>query len=409
MAARHLFDDYAGELSRFVDRQMGDFSPSASGSPTEDDSTFNELALGLFRLQFDNVAPYRRLCASLERGPERVAHWTEIPAVPTSGFKELAFTSLSDAERQVVFHSSGTTEQRPSRYFHSAASLALYEGTLWPWFRAHLLADLEDAGDAVVWDDLRFLFLTPPSDRAPHSSLVYMFETVRRRCGRRESAFIGEVDADGAWILSWDRAWQALEESAGGAHRLVLLGAAFSFVQLLDQLAERNLSFALPGGSRVMETGGYKGRSRVLARAELHGLITERLGLPASHIVCEYGMSELSSQAYDRAIPGGGGPRARGKGRPRRGQEAGATRDRAPVERRFQFPPWARVRVVSPETGQEVAEGERGLLRVVDLANMRSVLAVQTEDLGVRRGAGFELVGRSARAEPRGCSLMAAS
>jgi hypothetical protein len=33
---------------------------------------------------------------------------------------------------------------------------------------------------------------------------------------------------------------------------------------------------------------------------------------------------------------------------------------------------------------------------------------VQTEDLAVRRGAAFELLGRAARAEARGCSLLAA-
>ena len=51
----------------------------------------------------------------------------------------------------------------------------------------------------------------------------------------------------------------------------------------------------------MLETGGYKGRSRALPKAELHALITERLGVPPSHIVCEYGMSELSSQAYETA------------------------------------------------------------------------------------------------------------
>ena len=36
-----------------------------------------------------------------------------------------------------------------------------------------------------------------------------------------------------------------------------------------------------------------------------------------------------------------------------------------------------------------------------------SVMAIQTEDLAVRCGEGFELLGRAALAEPRGCSLMA--
>jgi hypothetical protein len=96
-------------------------------------------------------------------------------------------------------------------------------------------------------------------------------------------------------------------------------------------------------------------------------------------------MSELSSQAYDHVV-----------GRS------------LPAERVFRFPPWARALVISPETGCEVAEGESGLLRVVDLANVRSVMAVQTEDLAVRRGDGFEPIGRVPQAEPRGCSLLAA-
>ncbi|MEI7809208.1 MAG: acyl-protein synthetase, partial [Verrucomicrobiota bacterium] len=86
----------------------------------------------------------------------------------------------------------------------------------------------------------------------------------------------------------------------------------------------------------------------------------------------------LSSQAYDSGIH----PRA------------------------FRFPPWVRVQIVSPETGCEVAEGETGLIRIFDLANVFSVAAIQTEDLGIRRGEDFELVGRAQLAEPRGCSLM---
>jgi hypothetical protein len=32
---------------------------------------------------------------------------------------------------------------------------------------------------------------------------------------------------------------------------------------------------------------------------------------------------------------------------------------------------------------------------------------VQTEDLAIRRGGGFELIGRTKESESRGCSLMA--
>jgi hypothetical protein len=64
------------------------------------------------------------------------------------------------------------------------------------------------------------------------------------------------------------------------------------------------------------------------------------------------------------------------------------------------------VQIISPETGREVAGGETGLIGIFDLANVFSIAAIQTEDLGVRRGDGFELIGRAQLAEPRGCSLM---
>jgi hypothetical protein len=164
---------------------------------------------------------------------------------------------------------------------------------------------------------------------------------------------------------------------------VALLGTAFNFVFLLDHLGKSGMRIQLPPGSSVLETGGYKSRSRILPKAELHSLITERLGVPTANIVCEYGMSELSSQAYDGIA---GNPQS--------------------DPRVFQFPPWVRAQIINPETGRESAGGETGLIRIFDLANVHSVLAIQTEDLGVRRGDGFELLGRAAIAESRGCSLM---
>ena len=167
-----------------------------------------------------------------------------------------------------------------------------------------------------------------------------------------------------------------------------------------------------------METGGYKNRSRAMPKTELHTLITERLGVPPENIICEYGMSELSSQAYDTKLERRSPTRRVGVHasacRPnklrlelqqhRAGSETGALLG----SRHFRFPPWARAQIVSPETGREVADGETGLIRIFDLANVFSVMAIQTEDLGVRHGEGFELIGRAQLAEPRGCSLMTA-
>lgn len=361
------------ELSKFAARLRGliwhaDFPASA----------FEARALELFALQFQQNAAYRKICEARRVSPGAVTGWQQIPAVPAAAFKELELTSLPLAERTHVFHSSGTTGQRPSRHFHSADSLALYEASLLGWFRRH-------RGRAR-----RLLVLAPPAAQVPHSSLVHMFETIRRHEAQAESVFVGRLARDGGWELDGEAAVRILREVCASPEPLLILGTAFSFVHLLDELADRNQYLKLPAGSAALETGGYKGRSRSLPKAELHEMISERFGLSPAQIICEYGMSELSSQAYDLSLACDGNPHPS-----------------SPVTRRFQFPSWARVQIVSPETGNEVTYGETGLLRIYDLANVFSVLAIQTEDLAVRRGEGFELIGRAQLAEPRGCSLMA--
>ena len=345
--------------------------PLHAGSCKKD---FNELALELFALQFKHNAAYRKICETRKLTPQVVEHWTQIPAVPTAAFKELELTSLAPEERAAVFHSSGTTEQKPSRHFHCAESLAVYEASLWKAFELRF----GDTGDLV--------FLTPPKESVPNSSLVHMLETVRQKFQLPKSAFAGCISADGSWSVDFAAAIQKLKSAVDSATPLTLLGTAFSFVHLLDYLAENQLRFCLPKGSRIMETGGYKNRSRVLPKAELHALIRKYLGVKT--IVCEYGMSELSSQAYDSAVR--------------------AETGKPGIMRYFELPPWARVQIISPETGLEVADDETGLIRVFDLANVFSVMAIQTEDLGIRRDEHFDLVGRAQLAEPRGCSLMTA-
>lgn len=350
------------------------------------DIEFNGLAVMLFTLQFKYNSGYRRLCESRGIQPGDVHHWSQIPCVPTGAFKELELTSLHPEDRTHVFHSSGTTQQRPSRHYHNADSLALYEASLWPWLGENLRFAIYD---------LRLVSLTPPVEQAPNSSLVHMFDFVRSKVGAGADAFVGRVTEDGSWDLDISAALQALQDSR--EKPFLIMGTAFSFVHLLDAMAERNLRLQLPAGTRVLETGGYKGRSRSLPKAELHHLICERLGVPPDGIICEYGMSELSSQAYE-TVTGVGGQVT--------GNQNVPSRHSTPGTRHFKFPPWARARVISPETGDEVGNGETGLLQVFDLANVFSVLAIQTEDLAVRRDDGFELIGRSAAAEPRGCSLM---
>jgi hypothetical protein len=379
------FSDYVARLRRYMVQSLAGEILSNEGSNEQ----FESLALDLFALQFQWNAPYRKLCEARGLSRANVSRWTDIPAVPTSAFKELELTSLPADQRTKVFHSSGTTGQRPSRHFHDRDSLSLYEASLTPWFQKHLLPESDRAGESAAVEAggrIDFMVLTPPARAASHSSLVHMFETVLARFGSLRSRFCGEVGADSSWSLDQSGAESFLREASESVRPVAVMGTAFSFVHLLDHLAARSQRIKLPPGSRALETGGYKGRSRVLGKPELHGLITERLGIPEDRIVCEYGMSELSSQAYDYS--------------------PGRSRTTHHAPRLFRFPPWARVQIISPETGQEVAHGQTGLLRIYDLANAWSVMAVQTEDLAIRQPGGFELLGRAVAAEPRGCSLM---
>ena len=311
---------------------------------------FDELSHDLFALQYEHVEPYRHLCESRRVTPQNVG---PIPAIPTTAFKDFEITSLPPSDRPTIFHSSGTSEQTPSRHFHNADSMALYEESLLTTFRQNLTPTPHT------------LSLTPSPECAPHSSLAHMMF-----CIQEKPAFTGTIE-DGAWTVNTALSFQKLQDLKTP---VTLLGTAFSFVHLCDAIEP----IKLPPGSLIMETGGYKGRSRQLPKPELHSLISTTLDVPRENIRCEYGMCEISSQAY--AMSNG----------------------------QFHFPHWARARVVSPETARQVSIGEPGLLEIVDLANVRSVLAVRTADLAVRHEEGFELIGRATHAEPRGCSLTAA-
>jgi hypothetical protein len=370
MSVKSHFGQFAARLRDFI------ISTSSTSPKTPVQGMFESLALDLFVLQYGNNPAYRRICDSRSASPQSVQHWTQIPAVPTSAFKEFTLSCLPSGNRTSCFFSSGTTQQQPSRHFHNAQSLAIYESSALAWFNAHFCSHHRNSSKL---DLQQLAILTPSPAEAPNSSLVYMFEIIRRSIGTKQSSFLGRTGDDNGWTLEFERTLETLKHFAQNEQPAFLLGTAFSFVHLLDFLADHNIRLQLPSASRVLETGGYKGRSREMSRTNLHLLITRHLGIPPDGILCEYGMSELSSQAY-------------------------STPSNAS---RFLFPPWARAQVISPETGREVGETETGLLRVYDLANVYSVMAIQTEDLGIRCRNGFELLGRAVLAEPRGCSLMA--
>src|SRR5690349_13806735 len=125
MTTRSTFSDFAARLREFIrtysgldcpciDPHASERSENRPDNNASSNREFNRLALELFALQFHHNAPFRRLCQTRRVSPETISDWGEIPAVPTAAFQEVDLTSLMPREQTAVFHSSGTTDRRPS-------------------------------------------------------------------------------------------------------------------------------------------------------------------------------------------------------------------------------------------------------------------------------------------------------
>jgi hypothetical protein len=307
---------------------------------------FEDIVLEVHAFQRVANAAYGRYCAQF---PEP-ADWRDIPAVPQRLFKEQTIRSFPPGETARTFRTSGTTGEGYGE--HHFRSLRLYEAAATQgWNHARL-------------GGRRVLALLPTVAEAPQSSLSQMASWL---CADEKAFFVRR----GAGC------WEELEKTLAAANEpLALFGTALAFLDWFEHLGARSLT--LPAGSLAIETGGYKGTRRETPKSELYAQFAARLALPEEAVINEYGMTELSSQFY-----------ARGTGTP------------------HDAPPWARGMVVDPSTGREVAKGETGMLRLFDAANLWSVCAVQTQDLAIRRGENFELIGRDPKALPRGCSRTA--
>lgn len=255
-----------------------------------------------------------------------------------------------------------------ARGAHFFDTLRLYEAAIVPPFEKYLLPD------RVL---LSFYFLMSPPVEAPHSSLSHMMEVVNRRFAKGTGRY---------YLKKEEVLFEALlVDLRREKRRVFMLATAFSLKSFLDFLKNKKIRLRLPPGSRLMETGGFKGRVKEISKSRLYAESATQLGLNPEYCVSEYGMTELSSQFYDTTLAD---------------QIAGIKR------RPFKAgPAWTRTLVIDGATGKEARVGVRGLLRHWDLANRGSVLAVQTEDVGEKRAEGFELLGRARGAELRGCSL----
>jgi hypothetical protein len=339
-------------------------------------NSFADLALQITEFQREFSAGFRRLLASQAQALTVVE---KIPGVPSEAFRVARVAVHPESEDMARFATSGTTGS--GHGIHAMRRLDTYQELALRSGRAALLSTEKSASRRVV-------ALAPRISAPPTSSLGYMmalfmvdFAGVGADHSDTQERWL--IDEQGVNLRELELAG---ERALAAGQDLIVLATSFALVALLDALGGRTLR--VPGRTVVMQTGGFKGKSREIAANELRRSIAHAFGIEEARIISEYGMTELTSQLYEATLPGAALTAAR------RGQSG-----------IYYEPAWLRVVPVDPVSLEPVAEGEVGIARIVDLGNVDSAIAIQTQDRVRRVSGGIELLGRAPGAPPRGCSL----
>jgi hypothetical protein len=322
------------------------------------DEEFDALALGVFAWQQRRSEVVARVAQALLQGRDpRCAD--EVPALPTDVFKVARVACIEPRAQTRTFETSGTT--RDARGRHAFADTSLYAR-----------ACVDDAARRMLpAPRYRCVMLATGESEAPTSSLSFMLARFAERWDPQGEThfFVRDGALDVAGVVA------AVRGACDASLPVALLGTTFAFIHLADHLDARGETLPLPPGSVVMPTGGSKGRAREVPDDELRALLARALAVRSAQVVGEYGMTELSSQAWEVA-PG-----------------------------RYRAPPWLRVTAVDANTLQRREIGAVGLIRCHDLLNLGSSAAILTADLGVEHDDGtFRVLGRAPGATPRGCA-----
>ena len=307
------------------------------------DAEFEAAALELFRRQAVQCPPYSEYISLLGVNPAEIKRVEDIPFMPIEFFK-WRDVYCGEGEPEKVFTSSNTGGTVASR--HMMQSLALYE-------QAFTRAFEQFYGAAEGWS---IYGLLPNYLQREGSSLVYMVDRLIARCG------------SGGFYL--DEYEKLIADMAADSKPKILLGVSYALWDLAEQYAPKLEN------TIVMETGGMKGQREELPKVEFHKILTEAFGVEKIH--SEYGMAELTSQAYSS----GDGV--------------------------FRAPAWMRVVVRDVNNPLKMLPaGSRGAVSIIDLANLSSCAFIATQDVGRTFADGsFMIEGRLSGADIRGCNLL---
>lgn len=297
----------------------------------------------LFRFQAEHCAPYHRYIELLQIDPATVTRIEDIPMLPIELFKSEEVYSANETP-EIVFTSSNTGSTVPSR--HMMAKVDDYRKTF-------LAAFTQFYGDPRRWS---IYGLLPNYLEREGSSLVFMVDELIRR-----------AEGGGFYLNDYER---LIADMEADTKPKILLGVSYALWDVAERIAPKLKD------TIVMETGGMKGRRKEISKQELHTILCHGFSVETIH--SEYGMAELSSQAYSSG------------------------------EGIFRAPRWMRVLVRDiNDPFDHAPAGMRGGIDIIDLANISSCAFIQTQDVGELCPDGsFKIEGRIAGSDIRGCNLL---
>ena len=310
-------------------------------------SNFLSKALSLMQYQASNNAVYREWVQSMKVDLDGVKIFEQIPFLPIDFFKTHAIYTGSECP-SFYFESSGTTQDIVSKHF--VKDLSVYEESFMECFQQFFGAP----------HDYCILGLLPNYLERQHSSLVYMTQHLIQASKDARSGF---------YLYDFEKLNHTLAMLEKEQKKTILIGVSFALIDFVDAYPQ-SLKHTM-----VVETGGMKGRKQELTKPALHAYLANGFGVESIH--SEYGMTELLSQAYSKG------------------------------EGIYTCPPWMKVLVADESDPTALCTTGRGVLQIIDLANLYSCAFIATEDIGIVHPDGsFEVIGRLDQSSRRGCSLL---
>lgn len=308
-------------------------------------NNFNDYCKAIHDYQLKNNTVYHQWNSLVTND----SSFTNYSFLPIKFFKELTVKAGTFKE-QVIFESSGTTNTINSK--HYVKNVQLYENSFYTTFKNFY-------GDVKDWC---IIGLLPSYLERNNSSLVYMTKYLIEQSQHPSSGF---------YLYNFQALKETLHALTIMGQKVWLIGVTFALLDFADYF---DRAFELDNVT-IVETGGMKGRKKEITRLELHDYLFHKLGVSKIH--SEYGMTELFSQAY--ALQNGV----------------------------FTNPPWMKVLVRNEEDPFEIKFSGKGLLNIIDLANLHTCSFIATDDVGIVHDDGsFEVLGRADNSDIRGCSLL---